>query len=366
MNIIDAFNVFYKEDTISDFIINCFNSSHEFLVKFLNEAQIQVEEQTVFHIDARVGLGKNIGTPDILILAEYNNARKIIIVENKMGAAEGEEQTNRYESKEAKFQIAKKYDLNLEDCEFHYIFLALDTTVKPNNTHFIFLNYNIFLTGEWHLEQKTLKYIFEDFKHKLQHFYEPLDNPYESLESDIELNRMQRKICWQKVLVETFSSNKELLLNWGEAAGAGRNNFIFLISKPHWTSNESFRKAGLGQTYNVHIDTYINMLDNKKRVKEIGIRFETFPYEPHRKISSLFDYDKFLANKLIFSERLFELTEKRGVLSRPKNTKLLVMTVEVEGVTILETIQNIKKQFEVVSKCIDEVISEMKADNLIN
>jgi hypothetical protein len=50
MNIIDALNIFYREDTISDFLINCFKDSDAFLIRFLKEAKIHVEEHTAFHI----------------------------------------------------------------------------------------------------------------------------------------------------------------------------------------------------------------------------------------------------------------------------------------------------------------------------
>nr|WP_256238561.1 PD-(D/E)XK nuclease family protein [Bacillus sp. EB600] len=147
--------MFYREDTISDFLINCFKDSNKFLIRFLNEAKIQVGGNTTFLIDSRVGLGENIGTPDIVIRASTDNKMKFIILENKMGAAEGHEQTNRYESLEARTRIANKYKVAFENSEFHYIFLALDTTASPKNSQFSFLNYNIFLLGDWPLQEET-------------------------------------------------------------------------------------------------------------------------------------------------------------------------------------------------------------------
>jgi hypothetical protein len=366
LNIFDALNIFYREDTISDFHVNCFKDSNEFLIQFLNEAKIQVKENTVFHIDTRVGLGENIGTPDIVIRALTNNDMKFVIVENKMGAAEGHEQTNRYESSEARTRIANKYNVALENIEFHFIFLALDTTVRPKNSQFTFLNYDTFLQGDWPLQQERLQFIFKDFQKKLHNFYEPLKKPYESLESDLEMDGIQRKICWQKILFEAFKLNKELLLDWGEAVGAGRSNFIFLVSKPNWKSSNSFKEVGLAQTFNIHTDIYINMLDKgSKRVKEVGIRFESFPYKPHSKIEDLPDYEGFMENKRIFGERLFKKAYNRGIPAKHKNTKLLSMTIPIEALTIRETVQNIKMQFISVEHCIDEVISEMYKGNLI-
>ncbi|MCQ6282230.1 hypothetical protein [Bacillus sp. EB600] len=183
---------------------------------------------------------------------------------------------------------------------------------------------------------------------------------------NIEMDGIQRKICWQTILFETFYSNKGLHLDWGEAGGAGRSNFLFLISKPNWISSKSFKELGLGQTFNIHIDTYINMLDNKsKSVKEIGIRFESFPYKPHSKIKILPDYNRFMENKRVFGERLFEKAHKLGIPAKPKNSKLLVMTIQIQATTIFETVGNIKEQFYAIEHCIDEVIHEMKKENLI-
>ncbi|MGE6260085.1 hypothetical protein ACQKCU_19765 [Heyndrickxia sporothermodurans] len=228
------------------------------------------------------------------------------------------------------------------------------------------MNYRLFLQGEWPLQDGTLQLIFNDFQKKLHRFYEPLYQPYESLESDIKMDGIQRKICWQTILFEAFSSNKNLLLDWGEANGAGRSNFLFLISKWNWKSDKSFRIEGLSQTFNVHIDTYISMLDNgRKRVKEIGVCFESFPYKPHNKIKSLSNYERFMENKRIFGKRLFECAEKEGIPAKRKNTKLLVMTIQIQGTSICETVQNIKNQFAAIKRCVDEVISEMKKENLI-
>ncbi|MCQ6277240.1 hypothetical protein JMM81_20405 [Bacillus sp. V3B] len=180
------------------------------------------------------------------------------------------------------------------------------------------------------------------------------------------MDGIQRKVCWQTILFEAFYSNKELLLEWGEVGGAGWNNFLFLISKRNWMSAESFRKAGLAQTYNVHIDTYINLLHNQNNsVKEIGIRFETFPYEPNGKINHISHYEKFMENKRVFGERLYHCAKKQGIPAHRKNTKLLIMTIDIQGTTIYENAQNIKKQSIAIEQCIDEVISEMKEVNSI-
>ncbi|PAD67410.1 hypothetical protein CHH83_18925 [Bacillus sp. 7586-K] len=366
MNTFDALNIFYREDTISDFLVTCFKDSPPFTTRFLHEAGIKLEEGFSFDVKTRVGLGKTIGTPDIVIRASSGDRMKLIIIENKMGAAEGHEQTNRYESSEARARIAKRYKMPLEKIEFHFIFLALDTTAQPKNSQFIFLNYQIFLKDSWHVNDEKLRLLFNDFQEKLAIFYRPIEKPLESLETNLKMDGMQRKICWQAILYDAFSANKDLLLRWGEVGGAGRNNFLFLITKTNWTSNESFHEAGLSKTFNVHIDTYINMLDNRtNNVNEIGIRFETYPYVPHKKIQNHPEYQRFLDNKTEFGERLYELAKRKGISVKRKNSKLLVLAIPIHGETIGDTVQHMKTQVEAIEACVDQVIGEMMGENLI-
>ncbi|KGX92474.1 hypothetical protein N781_16150 [Pontibacillus halophilus JSM 076056 = DSM 19796] len=365
MNVFDVLNSFYREDVISDFLVSCFKESEEFLLKFLHEAYISIDDGTEFVLDTRVGLGKSIGTPDLIVKAVHGNRTKLIVVENKMGAAEGHEQTNRYVSMEAKVRLANKYQLDIDHTEFHYIFLALDTTVRPRNSQFIFLNYDLFLKDGWTLHHEKLRMVFEDFKLKLHHFYTPLRKPINSLETGMEMDRIQRKICWQKILAAAFSLKSELILDWGDVAGAGRHNFIFLISKSGWTSERPFQHDGIARTFNVHVDTYINMLNNQKGLNEIGIRFETYPYEPYQKVKHLPNYDAFIENKRIFGEELINRVKRNGLHARPKSSRLLVMTVPIEGHTVDDQIHHMKHQVELLERCIDDVVNDMKSRFLI-
>lgn len=366
MNTFDALNIFYREDTISDFLISCFNNSKAFLDHFIQHTQIQPEGNATFQIDSRVGLGKNIGTPDIILHTGTKEAMTFIVIENKMGAAEGNEQTNRYEAIKAREMIATRYDTAIETSTYHFIFLALDTTVQPQNSQFTFLNYDLFLNGDWPLQNKTLQYLFGDFQAKLQDFYTPLKTPFESLTTNETLDSMQRKICWQTALFDSFQSVNEFILKWGVVGGSGRSNFLFLISKENWHSQYKYSEVGLAQTYYVHIDTYINLLEpTNKHVKEIGIRFETHPYKSHNNIKILADYDTFMHNKQDFGDRLLKKVTGEGIQFKRKNTKLLVMSVAITGTTIRELIQQMRQQSIVLQQWIDEVINDMTAEGLI-
>jgi len=361
MNAIDALNIFYREDVISDFLKSCFEDSNSFLHRFLSCANISLSKETRFTIENRVGLGKSIGTPDMLIVAQDRNENHIIIIENKLGAAEGFAQTQRYESSEAKTIIRSRLNLDESDLRFHFIYLTLDKTVTPSSSNFSHIHYDEFLQPEWLLNDSTLNLIFTDFKEKLYQFYAPLEQPFQTISLGLNLDSTQKKFCWQSILFDKFQGETQFELDWGEAGGIGRKNFIFLITKPSWKAKKSFKETGLANTHYIHIDTYINLLNSKKNfVYEIGIRFETYPYIPHKHIKSIDGYEYFIRNKEIFSDLLFENIASQIAGVKKRNSKLLIMTVPVNDTDLNTSIEDYKNKVLIIEKAIDLTIKELQ------
>lgn len=213
LNTMDALNIFYREDVISDFFKSCFEDSAAFLHQFLNCADVSLPVDSKFTITNSLGLGKNIGTPDMIIVAETSQKSHIIIVEYKLGAAEGFTQTQRYESSEARELIRKRLNLHDTALHFHFIYLTLDTTVAPSSMNFKHVYYEQFLTKGWTLNDATLNMLFTDFKEKLNQFYMPLRQPLQTLLSETILESNQKKICWQSILFEKFNDSPQYELD---------------------------------------------------------------------------------------------------------------------------------------------------------
>lgn len=147
MNVLDALNIFYREDVISDFLKNCFEDSPAFLQQFLHVAEIAVPTTSNFETINRLGLGKGTGTPDMIITARSAEENHIIILENKLGSGEGLDQTQRYESEVAQTLIKKRLHLDETTCTFHFVYLTLDPTVAPGSTNFTHVTYDVFWIG---------------------------------------------------------------------------------------------------------------------------------------------------------------------------------------------------------------------------
>lgn len=358
MNIVDALNIFYREDVISDLLKSCFEDSAIFLRQFLKCANIVLPEETTFTVQNRVGLGKSIGTPDMVIVGQTKSENHVVIIENKLGAAEGEAQTQRYESEEAKVFIKKR--LNLKDANFHFVYLTLDTTVTPSNTNFTPVRYDVFLLHDWILEDSSLNLIFKDFKDKLHQFYEPLKQPKQALASNIPLDSTQKTICWQSVLFDEFKHMDQYILDWGPVGGSGRSNFLFRIDKSFWKAEKFYTETGLASTYDIHIDTYINLLSsNTDFICEISVRFETNPYVRHKDISKDDGYEAFIRNKRLFAELLYQQVRPHQLGAKKRNHKLQVMTIPVNNTEFNLSIEDYKFKVNILEKAIDEALKEL-------
>lgn len=359
MNVFDALNIFYREDVISDFLKNCFEDSRYFLNQFLASASVKIDNNYSYKVINRMGLGKPIGTPDMVIYETEKQVPKIIVIENKLGSGEGIQQTIRYESPMAQERILRK--LNLEAAEFHFIFLTLDTTVIPGSSKFTGVHYSSFLNDNLSVNNASLNRLLEDFKAKLSEFYIPVSNPIKALTEGIAMDAVQHKICWQNILIEKFKDDKHFDIEWGEVGGAGRNNFLFLISKPNWKSQKPFEVTGLEESFYIHIDTYINLLGESGNViKDIGIRFETNPYKPRNQIQNIPGYAKFIESKnnfaTAFNRRLQEVVPD----AREKKTSLLTATVPVNQSSLEDSIDDYYKKVKLIETVTDETISEIK------
>lgn len=357
MNLFDALNIFYKEDVISDFLKSCFEDSPQFLKQFFKGVQLNLPEIHSYEIQNRVGLGKGIGTPDMIILAKSSEDEYVIVLENKLGAAEGSNQTARYESAEAKRALCQKY--HLLQPKFIYVYLTLDSTVSPNNTQFKSASYTLFLEEEFQLYDPQLNLLYTAFREKLQAFYSPLADPIEAIELSGILNSIQKKIIWKEVFFKTFKNENKLIFDWGNVQGRGRNNFLFLITKPAWRSAEPFSITGLATTYYLHIDTYIDLLSAEKTsLKEVSVRFESNPYTPHNSIKNLEGYEQFIERKKKFSELLFERIAEQLPHAKKRNQLLQIMTIPILQTNTDESLNEYVEIVHILERAVDSIIQE--------
>lgn len=73
----------------------------------MQNAQLNIVLTTDIESYNRKGLGQNIGMPDMIIVVKGD----VVIIENKLGAAEGNMQTERYYTKHARKVMNEQFKL---------------------------------------------------------------------------------------------------------------------------------------------------------------------------------------------------------------------------------------------------------------
>ena len=113
INIMDILGVTYKEDIISNLLIHSLNNSVSFKTTSL-ENLVQLKNVSSYTVKAYTRIGTSMGIPDIVIALKWDevNCDKLIIIENKLKATEGYEQTKRYTNEKCISELYEKVELN--------------------------------------------------------------------------------------------------------------------------------------------------------------------------------------------------------------------------------------------------------------
>lgn len=286
-NILEILGVQNKEDVISNLLRYCINSSRDFASAFLTSV-CGKDIKNYTGVEAFTRFTTSAGVPDIIVNCTAREAVDIFIIENKIKAEEGEDQTERYASIECLEDIKKRLNLHDKTVTPSYIFLTLFPDQEPRSNAFKKITY---------LElQKALKssivdvgplvhQLAGDLAMLLEKFYSyentsPDDDILEKLRAEDGLDASYlyfKSIIYQLKLpadleVEgTFKDSRQ-----------GRRYYGALISKEAWHPAElnelANAKWSLNPTkcFNIHIEPQFNVLSG---IMNIFLHYEINPYE---------------------------------------------------------------------------------------
>lgn len=298
MNTIALLNSFYREDVITDLISNLINTEEKFAKWFVSTICGFTDIDATFSAKTRVGLGRGIGTPDLIIeRKEESDTNLLIVIENKLGALEGAEQTNRYASEEGikKLYSAYKIDQNIP---IKFLFLTLDSYTPAQNPFFDKKDYQDFIDVNWKevIKDESARKVMSDYTSLLKEFYAPILSA--KLTDNIEditrsLNALQKKLIWIKMLQSVQEElPNQLMMTFGEAGGFGRNAAVFLFSKEEWIQNRFDGEKLLANSINIHFELSINLLRYSK-VSDFALHYEPNPYKPKKDYVSVSGYNNY-------------------------------------------------------------------------
>ncbi|WP_042274736.1 PD-(D/E)XK nuclease family protein [[Clostridium] dakarense] len=289
MNIVKLLGITYKEDIISNLIVGLINESKSFRNSFIRSI-FNIENPSNFDIKAYTRIATSVGVPDIVITLENDNCSRLLIIENKLKADEGINQTLRYSDEKCVADLVNNKLLGLKnkDVKIEFIFLTLMPEQSPIGNEFKNITYkDIIEDVKVEIEDKVLERIYYDFIFILKDFYKDLDineddKLIDSLSNEEDKDRAFIKF---KKIAKCINCNGGLSVREiGKAGGVGRVSYYAKISKDSWIGKDEAKL--INNTYKITKDSYDIHLEpsfdifNKKII--LPLHYESRPYIPKK------------------------------------------------------------------------------------
>ncbi|MEG2811459.1 MAG: hypothetical protein RR912_02985 [Clostridium sp.] len=177
MNIIKLLGIGYKEDIISNLLIGLINGSEVFKNTFINKI-VGIETPELYKVETFVRVNTSKGEPDIILKIHNQSTDILAIIENKLKAEEGYEQTKRYSDENCIRELCLKNDINMDykNISTKFIYLTLLPEQIPTGDMFINKTYKDILDDvNVDIESNKLDYLYKDFLSMLEDFYSGLE-----------------------------------------------------------------------------------------------------------------------------------------------------------------------------------------------
>ncbi|MTI66591.1 MAG: hypothetical protein FH753_08325 [Firmicutes bacterium] len=288
-NIYKILGITFKEDIISNLLVETINESKIFSDIFL-ETICDIKKVDEYDCKAvtRMGTSK-FGIPDIVIKVVSRDKIYMIIVENKLKAEEGYDQTKRYSNKECVGELSHKIGItDVDEIDTKFIYLTLIPEQIPSGQLFINKTYKDLLESckDVELENSVLNKLISDYMIVLSRFYSGLEVKDEELilevlKEDIEAEKIFIRF---RNIMNSISYPNNLKVDCGKAGGRGRVSYIAQIYKANWKGSKMIKDENDNwilnyDSYDIHFEAAFDIFTKSLNMP---LHYEVNPYSPQR------------------------------------------------------------------------------------
>lgn len=373
MNIIELLGITYKEDIISNLLVGLINESKKFRMSFL-ENIIGIVNPSLYKAKAHTRIGTTQGIPDIIITVENENESILIIVENKLKAEEGYEQTKRYADEKCIKELCSNPKIGFENriIKENLLFLTLIPETIPTSEKFINVTYKDLIEKvNVEVEDVLLNRIYKDFSIIMKEFYNGLDVTGESKLIEILYDEVENEKVYIRFrnVMKHFKSTNDLRVKFiGKTGGKGRVNFIAKISKDDWIGKDEAifieNNYSIGsETFDIHFEGTFDIFSGSIT---LPLHYEPRPYIPKNKLirySNEEDYEKYLNKR----EKIKEIIHNEIIKLNDPNVKtyngsnqIASINIDIESnTTVNEFIEAMTLNIDKLSVIVDKALKEV-------
>lgn len=305
-----------REDCISNALAYAFNASCEFRKHFLNTICGKSSERyESLNAYTRISAGTS-GIPDMVLVLENTSCTDIVVLENKLKAEEGQDQTIRYMSKESITAISNRLLPGKKIGDSTFVFLSLFPDQEPSAGNEYIVKRHFDLTHvvadvkNW--DNAMAKQLMTSWIALIDRFYSfqhvsPDDVFFEKLVDNDGLDGGY--LYFRSALSKLVFPNDLALEDFFRSSAQGRRFYGVKITKDSWHPGEMVESEDSCELdpfrhFNIHFEPQYNALSG---VFSCFLHYEVNPYQTEawvRRYVPQKQYDAYLARRSTFAAAL--------------------------------------------------------------
>lgn len=368
-NLLDVLGVAGREDAITNLLVHCYNSSSAFRLTFIRCLGLHLGgTQPPRHAYSRVQV-PGAGVPDMVIADPENANNIVVVIENKLSAGEGPDQTKRYSSPECLQRLADHFGLDAERVKAHCVFLTLFPDETPKCTAFRTVPYETFLRQRWALpkDDSTLVHdLVSAWLDVLRRFY----NNSRLLPDEGFLDRLRQGgpsdgsfLAFRSFMHSVRRPRGLLHLASSRSNRPGRHYYLAQFGKKDWSpslldQSKTEWRLDPKTCFNIHIEPQFSVLDGHFSVL---LHYETNPYVDRTKARSWIrrkDYEAYEKRRVRFISALRD-TCPEGLRVCGRSNQVAEATVSFDGLSVTDASQRLSDLLHTALRWVDKALHQV-------
>jgi PD-(D/E)XK nuclease superfamily len=314
-NVFQVLGIQSREDCVSNAIAYAFNSCTKFRESFLRIiCEKQPDDYSEIKALTRVSIA-GYGTPDLVIVCTSDMGTDLILIENKLAADEGEDQTTRYASEPFRELLRRKLCPDKPTPKWTFIFLTLFPDQEAASQDFRHKSYELLAgtVSKYAHPDSLAETLMRDWLALLDRFYkkravQPSDDVLEKLQDEDGLG--SGYLYFREALRQLQLPPSLQIDDFFRSSQQGRYGAI--ISKGSWhpaemdQHNSDLWNLDPLQNFHIHFEPQFDVLNH---VLKLYLHYEVYPYQPEawvRQHVPSSQYDEYVLRRTSFFDRLRE------------------------------------------------------------
>lgn len=297
-----------------------------------------------------------------------------MIIENKLKAEEGLNQTLRYSNEKCIKELAEDkriFNNSNKSIELRFLFLTLIPEQTPTGSAFENITYkNILEKINIEIEDIILNGVYKDFLKVINEFYSGLEinengKLLEYLSRDEDSERVFIKF---KNIMKDIKNIEEInMSDIGKISGSGRMSFYTKVYKANWIGKDianlnNDKYSVTENSYDIHIEPSFDVFNNKI---SLPLHYETRPYIPSKRLkdkTSKAEYQSYINKRNLIKglvhKKIYSMKDENIKTYNGSNQIAYVKINIDKNTTVSDFKILIKKYIVIIADIVDSCLVE--------